>query len=167
MIAAASMVGLMLGTSISSAFAADMPAHMHKAIATPGHPVTLQGTGVATAHGKGKVHYQVTDAKIRIAGGGVVGIKGTPEVNVKGFGGKFQSGEWTYYFGEGVLTANGNNFALSGWGRFDTEARGSGRVTYRGKWIVMYTSLILTSNNISDELPVNLADEAGPDANLD
>ena len=82
----------------------------HKAQAKLGQPVTLEGEGAVGARGKGKVHYQVDEGRVRVSGKGVVAVKGTEDVIAKGWGGKNQVGDWTFYWGKERLRAKGEDF---------------------------------------------------------
>lgn len=136
--------------------------------AFPGHPVTLEGQGVALAQGRGRVRYQIIDGKVRVTGRGVVAVKGTTNVEVHGFGGKKEKGEWTYYFGKGTLLAKGANYELIAWGRFATRGEGSGKVTYRGFWNIKYHGMNVAGLHLESVSPPNdLKVEAGEEANLE
>lgn len=157
--------GLLLSSAVP-ALAQDSP--WKYARAYPGHPVTLEGQGEALAYGRGKIRYQVVEGMVRIAGRGVVAVKGNPEVKVHGFGGKIEKGEWTYYFGRGTLEAKGTDFEAVLWGRASTRAKGSGKATYRGFWKIRYHGFSLGVGHLEViPLPEELKAQAGPDANLE
>jgi hypothetical protein len=134
--------------------------------ATLGNPVTLEGTGEVKAHGHGAVHYSITNGKVIVSGAGVVAVKGSPAIDVRGYGGRKQIGDWTYYFGKGTLKANGTSYELVGWGQFTTGANGNGKVTFRGSWKIRYHGHNPSGKHIdSITLPSELQSQAGIDAN--
>lgn len=143
--------------------------------ATPGNPVTLEGSGDAKAYGRGKVHYQVTNGHVRIVGRGVVAVKGNADIQAQGFGKKKQVGDITYYVGKGEMNINGANYAVSAWLRRTwpwerlsmTSAKGEGKVTYRGYWDIKYHGPNSTDSHMTTvELPSELQADAGEEANL-
>lgn len=140
--------------------------------ATPGNPVTLEGQGEVKASGRGRVRYVVTEGTVKLIGRGVVAVKGG-EVKAKGFGGKKQIGDYTYYYGTGQIEVNGSNYEVSGWGggvwwkKLNTSAQGKGKVTFRGWWTIKYRGNNTTQAHLEAvSVPTELQSEAGPDANL-
>ena len=166
--------GLFLGLGLLAATAQPAQAFnlnwfWTKAVATPGHPITLEGQGSLSAHGRGKINYHVNDGQVTVnSGHGVVAVKGNPTVTAKGFGGTRQIGEWTYYFGRGKLTATGSNYDLLFWDKGQTKATGSGTVTFRGYWTIRYTGKTPINTHLgSVTVPNELSAEVSADANLD
>lgn len=166
--------GLLLGSAIpvlaqNNPSTASMPTPVWRyARAYPGHPVTLEGNGVAEAHGRGKIRYQVTSGDVRITGRGVVAVKGNPTIEVHGIGFKGQIGGWTYYAGYGNFKATGSGYEVVFWGRKNTSVKGSGKATYRGFWGIRYHGLNTSGSHLdSIALPAELKSEAGADADLE
>ena len=137
----------------------------HYAEAKPGQPVTLEGKGVVRAHGKGEVNYQIDRGRVMVAGQGVAAVRGTDQIFARGWGGQKQIGDWTFYWGKGVLRAKGENFRLLAWGRLRTGGRGQGKATFRGWWKIRYHGF--GRNPIPLEAPVELPEELKSEAEVE
>lgn len=135
----------------------------HEAQAKPGQPVTLEGEGVVRAHGKGMVYYQVDEGRVVVFGKGVIAVKDAEKIIDKGWGGKKQVGDWTFYWGKGILRVKGEDFKLSGWGRFRTLGIGEGKVTFQGNWRICYYGFGESNEHLEEpvELPEELESETG------
>lgn len=111
--------------------------------ATPGNPITLSGQGIVCARGRGKLAYAVKRGNVLVRGAGVVAVKGG-QVETNGWGGKFQWGNWTIYWGKGQVRVSGQNYEVKGWvENAYTRGVGAGRVTFRGYWRIRYGKLLL------------------------
>lgn len=169
-------VGLFLGATtpalaqVSDPVATVAPTPVWKhAYASPGHPVTLEGQGIARAHGRGRLYYHLNDGNVRITGRGVVAIRGTNDVKAFGFGGKVTVGEWTYYWGIGTIKASGTNYDMVLWGKSSfTQVQGSGKATYRGFWWIKYRGINVSEVHLEAvPLPEDLKIHAGSEATLE
>lgn len=120
--------------------------------ATIGNPVSLTGEGKLVARGEGTFHYQVEEGNVAVSGRGVVAVKNEENIDVHGFGKKAEIGEWTYYSGKGNLEVEAENTAIHGWGNFITRARGEGKVTFRGKWNIIFDGLIEAATHLEQIL---------------
>ena len=114
-----------------------LPWRWHHAEATPGHLVTLSGRGVVRAKGEGVANYRVKDGVVRVDGGGVVAVKGG-QVRATGYSYHGEYGGWKWYVGHGKLQVKGTDFRVVSWGEFGSSGKGSGQVTFRGRWQIRY-----------------------------
>jgi len=100
-----------------------------------------------------------------VSGKGVVTIKGAEKIINKGWGGKKQVGDWTFYWGKGRLSVKGEDFNLSAWGRLRTGGFGEGKVTFRGYWKIYYHGF--KENPAHLEAPVELPEELESETGLE
>lgn len=96
---------------------------------------------------------------------GVVAVKGAEKIINKGWGGKKQVGDWTFYWGKGRLSVKGEDFNLSAWGRLRTGGFGEGKVTFRGYWKIYYHGF--KENPAHLEAPVELPEELESETGLE
>lgn len=107
---------------------------------TPDHPLFLAGRGRVRAktYYRSQFYIKAERATTKVEGWGVVALRGQSDdqVTINGWGGKWQLGDWTLYWGTGGVKVRGKAYAVAGFGGFKLTAAGTGKAGFWGRWQV-------------------------------
>jgi len=102
----------------------------------PGSPFNLNGCGALEAAGHRALKYTDAKGSLTIQGKGLLFIERADigKVKLDGFWRKGSIGVWAIFKGKGTAKASGTDIDLKFIGRAKTNARGCGKVSFKGYW---------------------------------
>lgn len=82
-------------------------------IVDPNSPLSFSGEGAVIASGQGNAKLYIEKGDVKTGGKGVVGVKTTGDsVKTIGWEGHEKVGDWVFYWGEGGISVEGDNYNM-------------------------------------------------------